>query len=146
VPFELNIAVKRGPIEQRGRDSAEQQPPPRATVVEVSGALTTADAADLTQQLDSVVTDASSSVVVRFVGDVHVSADDVEAIQLVATWLKCRRRDGYSLYVDVEDANAREVFERVADIRPAMLPFGADPGVPRRNVDDPASAEDGDSA
>jgi hypothetical protein len=147
VPFELNIAVKRSPIEQSGRESvAEGTPRPVTMVVEVSGALTVDGATDIIQRLDTVVTHAQSSVILRFVGDVHVSPDDVGPIEVVAAWLKYRRCDGCSLYVDVTDARAREVFERVDDIRAAMLPVGSDPAVPRRNVPETLADPDGDSA
>jgi hypothetical protein len=143
LPFELNIAVKRGPIEQR--EGAGQGASRFVTAVEISGDLSLTGAIDLTQRLDDVVTGAPSSVILRFVGDVHVSPDDLRPIDAVAAWLKRRRRDGYSVYVEVADAHVRDVFMRVEDIKGAMLPLGANPDVPRRTVDDPSSPTDGSS-
>jgi hypothetical protein len=142
--FELNIAVKRCPLEQRGGEAGQQAARRPVTIVEASGELSPASALDLTQRLDDVVDSAPSSVILRFVGDVPVPPDR-GFIEVVGAWLKRRRRDGASLYVEVRDAHAREVFERVEDMRAAMLPFGVDPDVPRRMVDDPSSAVDNGS-
>jgi hypothetical protein len=144
--FELNIAVKRSPIEQPGREGTSPGTPSAVTIVEVTGELSSENAVDLTQRLEDVVAGAPTSLIIRFVGDVRVSPDDEGPIGLVAAWLKRKRSDGYSLYVEVPDAQAREAFMRVEDMKAAMLPLGADPSVPRRNVEEPSSGIDGTCA
>jgi hypothetical protein len=77
-------------------------------------------------------------VIIRFLGDVRVSPDESGSLQTVAAWVKRRRRDGCNLYVEVAQANARDAFMRIDDMRDVMLPVGADAAVPRRLVAGPA--------
>jgi hypothetical protein len=146
LPFELNIAVKREPPEQRrGQDAGHGAPCP-VTLVEISGDLSVGSAVDLTQRLDDVVTGAPSNVILRFLGDLHLLPDNTEPIEVVAAWLKRRRRENYSVYVEVVDEHAREAFVRLEDMSSVMLPVGANPDVPRRNVDDTPPEPNGRSA
>lgn len=136
MPFELNIAAKYDRAEQPGNGEGPSQAAPcRATVVEVTGELSPEAAVDLIRRLDDVVSQAPSSVVVRFSPDaVKANEDDAASIEILGAWVKRRRDDGCSLYVDVPHARLREAFMRCGDMEASMLPAGADPSVPRRIV------------
>ena len=142
--FELNIAVKRGPIDQPSAlEGASHTIPCPVTVVEVNGELSPENSVDLTQRLTDIVSAAPSSVIIRFVGEIPVSPKDVGPIETVAVWVKHRRRDGCNLYVEVSESAAREAFLRIEEMKNVMLPFGADASVPRRIVGDPPRGGDG---
>lgn len=138
--FELNIAVKRGPVDQPSALGSGSRGTSRpVTVVEVTGELSPENSVDLTERLEDLVAAAPSSVIVRFLGDVPVAPNDVGPIETVAAWVKRRRRDGCDLYVEVPKSEARDAFLRVAEMQSVMLPFGADASVPRHIVGDPPS-------
>lgn len=144
MPFELNIAVKHDPAEQsRDREGLSQHVPCPVTVVEVTGELSPETSVELTQRLESVVSAAASSVILRFAGDLQLSQDDLRSIEILAGWVKRCRRDRCSLYVDVPQVQARDAFMRVDEMKSVMLPLGADASVPRRVVADQPSKGDG---
>ena len=143
MPFELNIAVKQDPADQVSdrKDKSEAAPCP-ITGVEVTGDFSRQDAVDLTRRLDGVVSKAPSSVIIRFVDDVRTLSPDPKGIEIVAAWVRQRRRDGCNVYVEADQPEVRDTLSAVEEMKNVMLPTGADASVPRRIVDDPRDDPD----
>ncbi len=144
--FDLNIAVKRSPVDQPRDDAGGHGTPSLVTIVDVTGELSSESAADLTRRLDDVVATAATSVIIHFTDDVRIAAHDRGPIQTVAAWIASRRHDGCNLYVDISDAALRDVFTGVDEMESFMLPSGADNSVPRRLVGDPPKAKENEAA
>ncbi|HYZ15674.1 MAG TPA: hypothetical protein VE591_04705 [Candidatus Acidoferrum sp.] len=134
MPFELNVAVKQSPVEPPATQSA----PGRVTVVDVTGTLSAENATELTRRLEEVGAPKESCVLVRFVGDVLPADEDPASLEIIGSWMKRRRADGYSIYVDLAEARPREALMRIEELKQMVLPAGADPTVPRRVVGDSA--------
>jgi hypothetical protein len=134
--FDLEIAVKHALVDLPDRQATEHNSACPVTIVDVTGEISAESATDLTLRLDDVVTKATSSVIIRFAGDVRIGAKDRGPIETIARWIMRRRRDGISIYLSISDAAVREVFAREGELESVMLPFGADDFVPRRFVAD----------
>jgi len=134
--FELVIAAQRDPAELATKRDAAAPPaasaPLPAAIVDVGGRFTAEDAAQLEDEVASLLHSAGT-VIIRFT---TLACDGPQSLAHVSRWVEALRVDGYDVRVAATEPGAAALLEQ-ADVPPGALidPAEADAVARRRTLD-----------